>query len=140
MAKKLVEEPFSVSLISGIENFYAQKCYVAFFCRKLLSHSAEDFRRGIFLCLKIFLVRKILGIREGEATTSFRHFLLHSTKFFRRGTMLLSTKYRVTIIFRPTSGISGVSKESLLCHSTEKLRRTTFLCIHKVCGIEKTHG
>ena len=65
VAKKLVEEPFSVSLISGVENFYAQKGYVAFFCRKLLSHSAEDFRRGIFLCFKKFLVSNIFRDKSG---------------------------------------------------------------------------
>ena len=136
-----MEEPFSVSLISGIESFYAQKCYVAFFCRKLLSHSAEDFRRGIFLCFKVFLVWKKLGIREGEAITSFRQFFFsHSTESFLRGTTLCSTKYRITISFMPMSGILGYSKETFLCHSTEKLRRATFLCNHKVCGIEKFDG
>ena len=30
----LVEEPFSVSLFSGIEKFYASEGYVTIFCRK----------------------------------------------------------------------------------------------------------
>ena len=48
--KNFVGEPFSVSLISGIEKFYASKGYVTIFCRNFLSHSAETFRRGTLLC------------------------------------------------------------------------------------------
>ena len=45
--KKFVREPFSVSLISGIEKFYASEGYVMIFRRKFfLSHSAEKCRRG----------------------------------------------------------------------------------------------
>ena len=44
--RKFVREPFSVSLISGIEKFYASEGYVTIFCRNLLSHSAEKIRRG----------------------------------------------------------------------------------------------
>ena len=44
--KNFVGEPFSVSLISGIEKFYASEGYVTIFCRNFLSHSAEKFRRG----------------------------------------------------------------------------------------------
>ena len=48
--KKFVREPFSVSLISGIEKFYASEGYVTICCRNFLSHSAEKFRRGTLLC------------------------------------------------------------------------------------------
>ena len=44
--KNFVGEPFSVSLISGIEKFYASEGYVTIFSRNFLSHSAEKFRRG----------------------------------------------------------------------------------------------
>ena len=44
--KNFVGEPFSVSIISGIEKFYASEGYVTIFCRNFLSHSAEKFRRG----------------------------------------------------------------------------------------------
>ena len=33
-AEKFFKEPFSVSLISGIEKIYAQEGYVTIFCRK----------------------------------------------------------------------------------------------------------
>ena len=48
--RKFVGEPFSVSLILGIEKFYASEGYVTFFCRNFLSHSAEKYRRGTLLC------------------------------------------------------------------------------------------
>ena len=44
--KNFVGEPFSLSLNSSIENFYASEGYVTIFCRSFLSHSAEKFRRG----------------------------------------------------------------------------------------------
>ena len=44
--KNFVGEPFSVSLISGIEKFYASEGYVTIFCRNFLSRSAKKFRRG----------------------------------------------------------------------------------------------
>ena len=43
--KKFVGEPFSVSLISAIEKFYASEGYVFFW-----SHRTETFRRGTLLC------------------------------------------------------------------------------------------
>ena len=49
-AKTFVGEPFWMSLISGIEKFYAQEGYVTVFLRIFFSHSAETFRRGTSLC------------------------------------------------------------------------------------------
>ena len=40
--KNLLGQPFRVSLISGIEKFYASEDYVTIFCRYFLSHSAEN--------------------------------------------------------------------------------------------------
>ena len=44
--KFFVGEPFRMSLISGIEKFYAYEGYVTTFRRFFLSHSAEKTRRG----------------------------------------------------------------------------------------------
>ena len=41
--KNFVQEPFSVSVFSGIEKFYALEGYVTIFCRIILSDSAEIF-------------------------------------------------------------------------------------------------
>ena len=49
-AGNFVGETFSLSLFSGIENFYASEGYVTIFRRSFLSHSTETFRRGTLLC------------------------------------------------------------------------------------------
>ena len=46
--KSFVQEPFSVSLFSGIEKIYALEGYATIFCRISLSDSAEIFRRETF--------------------------------------------------------------------------------------------
>ena len=50
VAKNFVGQPFSVSLISGMEKFYASEGFVTIFCRNFLSHSAATFLRGTLLC------------------------------------------------------------------------------------------
>ena len=45
-AEKFVGETFSLSLFSGIENFYASEGYVTIFRQSFLSHSTEKIRRG----------------------------------------------------------------------------------------------
>ena len=71
--KNFVGEPFSVSLISGIEKFYASEGYVTIFDRMFLSHSAENFRRGILYCCINFGYRKSLDKRGGG---EYQDFLL----------------------------------------------------------------
>ena len=46
VAKRIVGEPFRVSLISGIEKIYASEGYVTIFRRNFLSRSAEKCRTG----------------------------------------------------------------------------------------------
>ncbi len=47
------------------------------------SHSAEEFRRGIFYCFINFKSRKMLGIKErGASTSSAEDFLSHSAEYF----------------------------------------------------------
>ena len=48
--KKIVGEPFSVSLFSGVEKVYASEGFVTTFRRISLSRSAETFRRRTLLC------------------------------------------------------------------------------------------
>ena len=66
--KDFVEEPFSLSLVSGIEKIYGSEGYVTILRLKFLSHSAENFRRGTLLwCVsENFWWRKSLWIRRGE--------------------------------------------------------------------------
>ena len=120
-------ESFSVSLISGIEKFYASEGYVTIFCRfvfcltvpknlvgepscavfqkisgsekfmdkrgggggvsrfsfeNFLSHSAENFRRGILYCCNNFGYRKNLDQKGGSITIFRRSFCLTVPKYF----------------------------------------------------------
>ena len=62
--KNFVGETFSVSLISGIERFYASEIYLTILCRNFFCLSAEKFRRGTFLiCVseKIWYRKKNYG-------------------------------------------------------------------------------
>ena len=45
-----VRKTFRVSLLSGLEEFYASEGYVTSFSRNFLSHSAEKHCRGTLLC------------------------------------------------------------------------------------------
>ena len=122
--KNFVQEPFSVSLISGIENFYALEGYVTIFCRIFLCDSAERFRRrgGEYqhfpsknFCLTVpkfsvgkpFSVSLISGIEKvwirggrvvGVVVSRFSEekFLSQGAENFRRGTLLccVSEKFR----------------------------------------------
>ena len=58
--KFFVGESFSVSLISGIENFMDKMGNIKIFRRKVLV-SAEKFRRGTLPCFRKFLVSKNIG-------------------------------------------------------------------------------
>ena len=82
MPKFSVGEPFSVSLISGIEKVWIRGGRVVgvvvsrFSEEKFLSQGAENFRRGTLVCCvsESFQERKSLWIRGGE----------ESIKLFRR--------------------------------------------------------
>ena len=69
MTKNFVGQPLSVSLISGIEKFYASEVMSRFFVQNILSHSAEKFRRGphSVLCFrKVPVAKKFMDKRAGE--------------------------------------------------------------------------
>ena len=61
----LVGEPFSVSLISGIEIFSAYAGFFTIFYKNLLSHSTEKLRRVTLLCFTNFLVSKKIMDKSG---------------------------------------------------------------------------
>ena len=74
LPKQFVGGPFTLSLVSGIENVYASEGYVTIFRGILLSHSTETFRRGTFLCCvsENFRSRKSLWKRSGWG--AYRYF------------------------------------------------------------------
>ena len=60
VTKIFVGQPLSVSLISGIEKFYASEVMSRFSVQNILSHSDEIFRWATLKCVINFGYRKIL--------------------------------------------------------------------------------
>ena len=83
MPKNFVGEPFRVSLTSGIENF-GEEGGIKTLRQNFLSHSAENFRRGILYCCINFGYRKNLEKRGGVSKFYVESFLSHSAENFRR--------------------------------------------------------
>ena len=88
MPKISVGESFTVAIILGIEN---EKVWIReggvsrFSVEIFLSHSAENFRRGILYCCNSFRYRKSLDKIGGVSSFSVEIFLSHSAENFGRG-------------------------------------------------------
>ena len=65
VAKTFVGESFFVVLISVTEKFWRRGGVSRFYVENVLSHSAENFRRGILYCCNNFGYRKSLDKRGG---------------------------------------------------------------------------
>ena len=136
MPKNFVQEPFSVSLFSGIEKFHALEGYVTFFCRIFLSDSAKILPKETFQCFVNFGYRKSLDKRGGGGSeyqdSPSKVFCLRVPKTF--------IEEPLCAVFRKVSKrekiygleagrrVSSFSLENFLSHSAENFRRRTILC------------
>ena len=87
MPKNFVGEPSSVSLISGIERFYASESYVTilcrnFFCLRVPKNFVEEPFWSVFQ--KMSGSKKVYGKEGGGGVSSFsvEFFLSHSAENF----------------------------------------------------------
>ena len=135
MTRIFVGEPLSVSLISGIENFYAYAGIFTIFCRKFFCLTVPKIFIGEpFHVSPKFWYRKFLWVRgEGGNITIFGHnfFSLTVPKVF------VGEPFSVSLI-------SGMEKlyayevnftifyRNFLSYSTEKLCRGTHPCFTKL--------
>ena len=83
--KKFVGEPFRVSLISGIEKFYASEGYVTIFCRNFFVSVPKNLLGQPFRVALISGIEKFYA-SEDYVTIFCRNFLSHNAEKFRRGT------------------------------------------------------
>ena len=120
MTKNFVGQPLSVPLISGIEKFYSSEVMSRFFVQNILSHSAENFRRGpdSVLCFrKVPVAKKFMDKRAGEVNRfSNESFLSQGAENLRGGTLLcvIIFGYRKSLNERVGGGgISSFSFENL---------------------------
>ena len=86
MPENFVGEPFSISLISGIEKVWIRGGVSKFSVEKFLSHSAENFRWVTIYRFASFGYRKNLCFRGlcHDFRFSVENFLSHSAENIRR--------------------------------------------------------
>ena len=90
MPKNFVGEPFSVSLISGIEKFYASEGYVTISRGKFFVSQYRKTLQGnpSVLCFGKFPVaNKFMDEKGGVSRFSLEKFLSHSAEKIRRATL-----------------------------------------------------
>ena len=87
-----VGEPFSASLLSDIEKFYAYEGSITIFCQKFFVTQCRKNSSGSpsMLCFRKFpLAKKFMDKRGGGGYQGFpsKIYLSHSAENFRRGTL-----------------------------------------------------
>ena len=125
--KNFAGEHFSVSLISGSEKVWIRGGggVSKFSAENFLSHSAENFRRGILYCCNNF---EKVWIRGGGGISRFsvEIFMSHSAENFRQQILLFLRKFLVSKSFMDEKGVSRFSVENFWSHSAEKFRGHPF--------------
>ena len=103
-----------------------------------LSHSVENFRRGILYCCINFGYRKSLDRRGGNIKIIRPIFLSHSVEKFRRGILYccINFRWRKNLWTRGGKRVSRFSIKDFLSHSAENLRRE-FFTVALLSGTEK---
>ena len=133
VSKNLVGETFSVSLISGIERFYASEIYLTILCRNFFCLSAEKFRRGTFLiCVseKNLVSKKIMDKRGGEGGGSItifsRKFCLTIPKNLVRESYCFWEIFWFRNVLCMKRGVSRFSVQNFWSHSAKIFRGHPF--------------
>ena len=132
--KNFVGETFSVSLISGIERFYASEIYLTILCRNFFCLSAEKFRRGAFLiCVsEKICYRKKLWIRGGggkgggSITIFSRKFCLTIPKNFVGESYCFWEIFWFRNVLCMKRGVSRFSVHNFWSHTAKKFRGHPF--------------
>ena len=143
--KKFVEEPFYAVFqkILVAKKFMDKKAggVSRFPVENFLSHSAENFRRGILYCCINFGYRKSLEKRGGGGVSrfSFENFLSHSAESFPRGILCCCILFWVLKKFGEEGGGPRFSFENFLSHSAESFPRG-ILCCCILFGYRKSLG
>ena len=127
LPKTSVGETSIVALTSGTGKICKRRGQISrLSVEKFLSHSAENFCRGILYCCNNFGYRKILESR-GVSIFSVESFLCHTAENFPREILYccINFGYRKSLKKRGGGGVSRFTVEIFLSHSAEKFRRRT---------------
>ena len=141
MPKNSVGKSFTVAIISGIEKVWIRGGGVSrFSVEKFLSHSAENFRRGVIYCCNSFGYRESLDKREGGG--EYQDF---PSKIFCLTVPKISVRESFTVAIISCTekvwiwnggGVSSFSFENFPSHSAENFRRESFT-VAIISAIEK---
>ena len=130
--RNFLREPFSASLISGIENFYASERWLPrFSVEKFLSHSIKNPDYETFLQTSIPPLISIFYAKEGVSRVFVQIVLSHNTKKFRWGTLRFIGNLRVSKNFMLQRGGYHVLRQKFFSHSIKKFRWGTLRCFRK---------
>ena len=130
MPKRFVGELFRLSLISGIETFYAEEGYVTIFRRVFLSRSTEKFCRGTLLYYvseKFPVANKFMDKKGGVSRFSVEILCLTAPKIFVGEHFRLSLFSGIEKFFAEDGYVMIFCRFSL-SRSTEIFCRGTLLC------------
>ena len=138
-----VGEFLNVALIRGTENVWIRGGggNINIFRRFFLSHSAENFRRGILYCCIIFGYRKSLDEKRGVSRLSVESFLSHSADNFRRGILYCCSIFGYRKSLDEKRGVSRLSVD-FFCLTVPKIFAGEPFCavFQKISGSEKVYG
>ena len=136
VTKNFVGQILSVSLNSGFEKFYAPEVMSRFSVQNILSHSAENFRRGPLLCCVSEKYRwpKSLRIRERVKYKDFQSevFCPKVPKIFVAEPFCLSLYSGIEKVWTREWGegeYQDFPSKTCLSHSDEKFRWATLKCV-----------
>ena len=120
-----VGESFTVAIISGIEKVWIRGGggVSRFSVEKFLSHSAENFRRGILYCCNNFGYRKSLDKRGGYQDFPSKFFCLTVPKISVGESFIVAIISAMEKVWIREGGVSRFSVENFLSHSAENFRR-----------------
>ena len=125
MPKFFVGEPFSVSIISRIEKVWIRGGEgVSRFCvEKILSHSAEKFRKGNLYCCNNFGYRKSLDKSGGVSRFSVEVFV----SLYRNISLKNTLVFQKNFAYRKFSCIGGVSSRFCRNFSSHRTEAKNFV-------------
>ena len=100
-----------------------------FSVEKFLSHSAENFRRGILYCCINFVCRKSLDKRKGISRIYVEIFLSGSAERLRRGILFCFNDFGyLKGLDKRGGGEIQILRRNFFSHSAESFRRGILYC------------
>ena len=145
--QKFVLEPFRVSLISGIEIFYASDGYITIFRRKFIVSQNRKTLQGNLSVLrfgKFPVSHKFMDEKRGSIKFFRPFFLSHSVGKYRRGLFIVSLTSGMEKNRMSELAVGGESQDIpskfLLSQSAENFRNSSLLSFRNFLIAKKFIG